>query len=752
MTRQASAQLSLVLALLSSSSLLLEIALTRLFSTLFFPPYVFAIISIAVLGIGLGAGLATARSTWRQIPRLSLYLALSGYTTLLLLITTVWTASINLQGVLLILVLLPYIFIGLALVTVFSAAPKASLQFYRADLVGAGAGVMMAIPILNWLGGLNTILLNAGIFGLAAVLAARRGPPTEARFWALGWPRALCGVALLALVTNLIPTTQWLSLNMATLSTAKPITASLAAGGHIIHTRWDSFARTDLVDPGQGKPYELYLDGAAGSVMPRASDLTLLRTDIGFFPFATTQPAQVLVVGPGGGLDVWFGLNSQAQAISAVEINPASVEIVNEFRSYHGDLYRQPGVRVVADEGRSLLRREGQKYNLIYLSQVVTLAAERNGYALTENTIYTVDAFFDYLDHLQPGGQIALKLYDELTLTRAMLTAVTALSQGRAMSEAEAMTHLAIFLDPDADPPVPLLIVQDQPFNRDEALAYAEVARRVDFVPLFVPGVAGNPNLEQLLSGESSVADLVAASPSNVAPTTDDQPFFYQFERGLPQSLRPLLWGLGGLALVGLVILIIAQRAVAEPLPRYAPLYFAALGLGFITMEIALIQQTRLFLGHPTLAVTTILGMLLLGGGLGSGLAGRWPDLVKSKRLLAVLSAIVLLGATWLFFWPWLDQTFRTAPPWERAGWAAISIFPLALLMGIPFPVGLWSVGQYPNGARHVALGWTVNGVMTVVGSAAAVAIAIFAGFQAVLWVGLGAYLIAIIWAYLAPK
>ena len=138
------------LALLSGGGIFLEIALTRLFSTLFFPPYVFAIISVAVLGIGLGAALATVRSAWRELSHLSLYLGLTGYTSLALLLVTIWTSSIDLHGGLLILVLLPYLFIGLALATLFSAAPSAGPRLYRADLFGAGLGaILVAIGLLG---------------------------------------------------------------------------------------------------------------------------------------------------------------------------------------------------------------------------------------------------------------------------------------------------------------------------------------------------------------------------------------------------------------------------------------------------------------------------------------------------------------------------------------------------------------------------------------------------------------------------
>ena len=755
----------LSLALLSGSGIFLEIALTRLFSTLFYSPYVFAIISVAILGLGLGAALATGRAAWRQPRRLPLYLVLAGYASLILLLAAVWTASLDLRGGLLALVTLPYLFIGLALATLFSAAPANSPDLYRTDLLGAGLGAVLAIPFLNLLGGINSIMLAAGLLGLAALVGWPRLKPGRARsslksrLALAGSPLSLSGLVIIALFANLTPGLEWLSLDMSRLASAKPITQSLAAGGQIIDTTWDSFARTDLVDPGEGRPYELYLDGAAGSVVPRTGDLNLLRTDIGFFPFATAQPKQVLVVGPGGGLDVWFGLNSRAQRITAVEVNPASVDVVNEFGPYNGNLYRQAGVEVLIDEGRSVLRREGRQYDLIYLSQVVTLAAERSGYVLTENAVYTVEAFKEYLAHLQAGGQIALKLYDELTLTRAMVTAVTALREARGLSDAEAMAHLAIFLDSDADPAIPLLLVRDQPFSRDEAVSLAGVAAQIDFAPLFVPGVAGGPSLQRVLDGAEPLSSIVANSPSDVSATRDDRPFFYEFEPGLPLSLLPLLWGLGAISLAGLVALIIIQRPFSQGVVRYAPIYFAALGLGFIMVEITLIQQTRLFLGHPTLAVTTVLAVLLIGGGIGSHLAGRWwagaePDQnsVPDRKFVWPLAGIVLMVILWLLIWPWLNQAFLASTTLIRIVIVSISLLPLALLLGIPFPSGLRLVGQFEHGDRHVALAWAVNGAMTVVGSAGAVVIAILAGFSSVLWVGAGAYVIAALVAYLVLR
>jgi hypothetical protein len=303
---------------------------------------------------------------------------------------------------------------------------------------------------------------------------------------------------------------------------------------------------------------------------------------------------------------------------------------------------------------------------------------------------------------------------------------------------------VAAFLDPSAQPPVPLLLVRKTAYTQQDALALGAVARRVGFVPLFLPEVWAEPPLDSVQAGTLTFSEIVERSESDISPTSDDRPFFYQFERGIPQSLAPLLWSLAAIVVAGTGLLAYAQRQVTPSRLRWAPLYFASLGVGFISIEIAVIQQTRSFLGHPTLAVTTVLAVLLVGGGLGSGLAGRWLTRTTPWPALGV----VLLTLAWLVIWPRFSQGLLVAPLLPRVLAVVASLAPLALLMGMPFPLGLRAVGQ--AGERHVALGWAVNGVMSVVGSAGAVTLAILAGFSRVLLVGLAAYALAAVLARLS--
>lgn len=670
--------------------------------------------------------------TWRprlgDSGRVASYLAGGAISVLAIaIIATIPSLQWSLFG----LVALPYLFIGMSLTTLFSQWPGQSTQLYLADLSGAGLGALLAVPLLNWLGGLNGTLAMALLLALAG-LALRGRRPGRASLAALA-------LALLLLAGNLL--TGWLAVDMSRLPAEKPIAEALTGtAGAVVNSHWDAFARTDLVDPEDGGPYRLYMDGAAGSVMPPSQDNAFLWQDIGFFPFATEQPQRVFLIGPGGGLDVWFAVQSGAQEIVAVEVNPASVDMVADYADYNGDLYGRSTVKILVDDGRSVLQRDQSQYDLIFLSQVVTLAAERNGYTLVENSSYTIEAFAEFLDHLTPDGQIGVKLYDEPTLTRALSTALATFRR-QGLTDQEGLQHIIALLDSSAEPPIPLLIIGKQAFSRDESLSLGAVAQQVGFRPLFLPGVTADPPLDGVFAGATSFSEVIADSDNDLSPTTDNRPFFYQFERGIPRSLQPLLWGMALVLLLGAGLLITHQRqAAGGRWAATAPFYFAGLGLGFILVEIGIIQQARLFLGHPTTAITVVLATLLISGGIGSGLAGRWFRDQQTLRWTPSLAVIVIL-ALWLLLWPPIqDQALGAELP-SRILIVMAILTPLGLAMGMPFPLGLRAVAAW--GRRQVALAWAVNGVLSVAGSVLAVTLATQFGFSAVLLAGGLAYVLA---------
>ncbi|MDE2857608.1 MAG: hypothetical protein OXN94_07155 [Chloroflexota bacterium] len=721
-------------AVLSASALLLEIVLTRLFSVLFFPPYVFLVISIAIFGIGIGAAAPALRPAMAGANRLPLYACGGTLSALLLLAFAVLGASLDLQIILFPLLALPFFFFGLAMSSLFSQSPGASRLLYMSDLFGAGVAALIAIPLLDRFGAINAALVAAMGFAIAGLyLVGRRNR----------WIVALC-IGLPALLFGGNLGAPFLEIDMASLATRKAITAPLNADGRILQSHWDAFARTDLVEPGDGGPLRIYVDGGAASIMPSAGARQDLIRDVGFFPFATEQPERVFIIGPGAGLDVYFALQGNAKTVTAVEVNPASVALVDEWRGLNGDLYNQPEVELVIDDGRSALRRATEDYDLIYLSQVVTLAAERGGYALSENTIYTAEAFADYLARLKDGGQIALKLYDEITLTRAVSTALAAL-RGLGLTDQEAMKHLVAIVDEKSDPPVPLLMIGAAPYTEDDSLVLGAIAHEVGFRPLLLPHVLARPPLDAVDSGEASFATLVDASPEDISPPTDNRPYFFQFERGIPKTLIPLTIVVAFVILVLLALHIRQWSRREAPATRLMPAFFAMLGLGFIALEIYAIQQTRLFLGHPTYAVTIVLATFLVGGGLGSGMSQVFfRDHLDARPHLtnaAATASIAILALAWSLVWPLIAQELLAASMLLRFSAVIILTLPLAMCMGIPFPQALDFIGR--GDRRQVAVAWSVNGLMTVAGSVVAVLLSITTGFASVLWLGCVAYVLA---------
>jgi predicted membrane-bound spermidine synthase len=736
------------IALISLAGMALEITLTRVFSVLFFYHYVFAILSIAMLGVGLGAALVyqwgRTPTPGRALNRAQTMTLLASAAVLGLALVIFATISFDARPLLAAAAALPYLLLGMTLATLFTAWPQASPTLYGADLLGAALGAVAAIPLLNWLGGLDTLLLVVLLFAAGSTFF---GLAQEQK---MGHVQA-AGAGAMVLVVAVGLALGGLDLDMARLSTPKPLVQQLqeSPGSRIVFTRWDAFARTDLVES-SANPWQkqVYINGAAGSIMLRlpatVDDERRLKDDPGYFPFASSPPGRVFVIGPGGGKDVLFALMAGSQDITAVEVSPGVVEAVRQYADYNGDLFDHPYVTVAVDEGRSYLRRSGAQFDLISLSEVIALTAEPGSYILAENYVYTVEALHDYLDALAPGGRIALKLYDEYTLTRAFTTAVTALRQ-RGLDDAAATRRMVVLLDPGrlsekAPFRDPLLILHRDPVSPQAAGELLGAIEAAGYVPLFVPHVHEVPPLSGLTTGQTTLEELVDGfARADVSPTTDDRPFFYEFRRGLPEVLRQLLAILGVLAILGLAYLLLVARRLEAAAQKGAfwslVLYFALLGAGFMLIELAVIQQLTLFLGHPTTALTVGLFAALVSSGLGSLAGGRLAGGRAERTVLAAALVSGLLALAYTGLIPLLTGALLELSLPARIATAMAVIFPPFFALGMPFPLGL-QVAERRSGPSMVPLAWGVNGVTAVIGSAGGIALALVWGFDTVLAAG----------------
>lgn len=729
----AGAWLAAGVSLLAATGLLLEIALTRVLSLLYYSPFVYVLLAVAVLGSGVGAAVATLAPATRTRAGAALSAAAGALATPLTAALLLTLATTPARALALPLCALPFAFLGHALATLFALRSRRSPRLYLADLSGAAVGALAAVPALDLLGPVGAVMAAGVLAGIGAVLLA----PRELRA-----PAAVACLAVAALVAVHSVTGQPQP-PLASLASAKPLTRQLQSGAVSVAHAADALGRSDLIRRPDGSLY-LYLDGGAGSLVPDTADPGSYLHDVGAFAYAVTSPDSVFVIGPGGGLDVALAKAFHVRKVTAVELNGAGVRLA-EGASRSGLVKGAPayaGTDLHIDEGRSFLRRQRRRYGLILLSQVVTDAAEARSYALVENGVYTVEAFQDELAHLAPGGAIALKLYDEVTLTRALTTAVAALA-AQGMTQADALHHTLAVLDARGSRPIPLLMVFDHALSQAEATRYGRLAVAAGLRPLYLPHVVENPPLDAVSAGSLHLRDLEARSGGvDIRPTHDSRPFFFDFEPGLPRPLRNLLVALAAVVASGAALLWWRQRGHSGP-AHVAPWLFAFLGAGFMLLEVGALQRLRLYLGHPTLTLSLGLAALLVGAGLGAGSAARAARTTAAALRTAswAAAAVAVLALLWSLAYPlWATPTLAWPTP-ARAALAALILLLVGFPMGMPFPLALRVVGE--QGSAEVALGWAVNGLAAVVGSTAATAVALAWGFPLVHLVAAGCYLLA---------
>ncbi|MGK7370584.1 MAG: hypothetical protein ACNS64_10240, partial [Candidatus Halalkalibacterium sp. M3_1C_030] len=488
------------------------------------------------------------------------------------------------------------------------------------------------------------------------------------------------------------------------------------------------------------------------SLLNDSTKLRDLTTNFGqYFPFYFLQKNQkdsALVIGPGGGRDVLVALFGGVSFITAVEVNPELVQIVKDYEDFNGGLYTQlPNVEIVVDEGRSFLRNTSEKYDLLMLALPVTKSSRSiNGYALTENYLFTVEAFGDYLRRLTPEGRIIFVTHGKAELYRLLALTLTAFEE-RGIPADQAMNHLYTI----ARYGMPTLIIQKNPFSPEEMKTRHAALHELGFDDgdYFLPfqeqvsrSLAPSHDtastltwnmfdqaLVNLSKGTLTLYELVNTASLNIEPVRDDNPFFYNFDKELPSPFRQL-YGLLVLGVVIVVLLVSVKKRPEQvktgfirpyarhPKLKWFLLVFLLLGMGFMMLEIALFQKLTLYLGNPVSATSVLLFSLLLGVGVGS-LSSAWI----SRRLPAavVLStvAVFVLSLAYNYL---LDDLLASAASVPLL--AGLLTGFIGFAMGFPFPLALRMMNKHGLGEFTAAM-WGANGLASVAGAITAMIIGI---------------------------
>ena len=762
--------------LVSLAVILLEIGYTRIFSFKLYYYFTYLILGIALLGLGSGGIFVAVFGRLREMRATRLIAACCLAAGLAVPVSYTVVALVQLNTVdltegpaeflklaLICFVLFtPFLLVGIVLATIFGARPGEISRLYFADLMGAGLGCAISVPLFSTIGPPGAVLL-------AGVLLAAAGAHLAAGEWrggpVLGVATAVAlavSIAVPGLVPDPVP------------DRIKSMSPQQRGPEPVLFSSWSSVFRVDVLRGMRPeKNYIIAHDGIMGSIVHRfdgdRASLRGFEVDTRALPYGVLGPEpRVLIIGAAGGHEILASLYFGAREITGVELNPVTISLLTEhFAEYSGRIAHDPRVRLVHGEGRSFVKRDRSLYDLIWFvapdSYSALNAASSGAFVLSESYLYTVEMIVEALDHLSEAGIICVQ-FGEVSFdrkpnrtTRYLATAREALRR-KGIHDFE--NHVLMSTAPGIFTHATVLL-KANPFRQDEVERFRRTNAAIEGSRVLHAGSAGSrgerhPVNEVISLEDDELERWHAGYPYDVTPVTDDSPFFWHFARYRDALSRPwgeksLIWDpedatgermlmtlLCFAALFAGVFLLLPLFFVREtwgriPYKANAAVYFAALGLGFMFFEVCLIQKLTLFLGYPTYSLTVTLFSLLVFSGIGSLASRRYAE-HRNRALLVLLAGIVVLTILYQFGIAHLVDAFVAAPLAARAALAVLVLAPLGLCLGAFMPIGLSTVARLTDHEReYIAWAWAVNGFFSVVSSVLATILSMSFGFKVVL-------------------
>lgn len=781
--------------LLSLTTLMYEILLTRIFSVTLWYHFAFMAVSMALFGMAGGALLVFFRPKYFSGERVknamavsALFFALAIVLTFFIHINTpFYEKNIRLNSLPLtftyIAMAVPFFLSGIGTCLALTKFSKDSIsRLYAADLAGGATGCLALFLIFYFASG------QAAVF-TAAFFASLSG-----LFFALDSGRKniikISQAATLALFLSV-------AINIFYEQNGLPLLRlRWVKGGveqNLLYEKWNSYSRVSvtsdqnwrhrpfgwgLSDSGSSAKIDqlaLTIDGNAMTVLTKYpknfSDLDYLKSDVTNVAHYLRPNSDVLVIGAGGGRDVLSSLAFGQKSVVAVEMNSNIVSTVNgKFGDFTGHLDKDPRVAFVVDEGRSYVARQKRKFDIIEASLIDTWAATAAGaYVLSENSLYTVEAWNVFLKHLNPGGVLSFSRWYHRDLPAEIYRVVSLAAESlKESGVASPRDHIAVFryMNQSASSNLPdgvgTVLVSMEPFSEADSQTMRRIAREKKFEVVLAPNASSDPVLETISSGSEAQA-LIASLPIDISPPTDDNPFFFQMTKFKDIILGDTAnQGLNNLNTVAtsvlffLVAVVFTLLALCILIPTVGAgsgfpikdaihliVFFCAIGFGYILIEVSQMQRLAVFLGHPAYSLSVVLSTLLVSSGIGSWSVSRLKEMGIKKGAIFIICILLFTLAVFGIITPtiiFLSQSFTNM---LRIAIAVAIIAPAGFFMGMIFPIGMrLSFDDF----RHLAPWfWGINGAASVCASVLAVAIALVSGISAAYWTGAGFYLLALL-------
>ena len=778
------------LFLVTLATLLYEVLLTRIFSVTMWYHFAFMAVSLALFGLTVGGLLVYLRPNYFTPGRAHLHLAggslmfgILAIVSFFIHVRLPFNTPTSLYPLLSIavscaVIAVPFVFSGISVSVALTKFPAQISKLYAVDLAGAAAGCIVFIYTLRITDGPTAVFVVALLASFSATFFASQ---LDSRgLFRLAVIFSIVFAAFTVVNTILV----WKQRPLVRLQQVKGV-ADFAP----LYEKWNSFSRITVTgDPhGYEEPFlsgpsptyptrrrvrQLYLTIDASALTTLTAfdgnfdQLDYLRYDITNFVHYIRPESRVFIVGAGGGRDILSALVFGQKSVLAVEINEDIIDAVNgRFGDFTGHLDRIPRVTFVNDEARSHIARHQEQFDIIQASLTDTWAATAGGaFVLTENSLYTVEAWKLFFDRTTSRGVLSFSrwYHRDYPVELYRLTSLASASLAQTGVE-DPRKHIVIVRHLPAaqvEAGIGTMLVSKVPFTPEDLETIEDVSRKLRFEVVLSPRFSLDTTFATLATGKG-LDQLAATFPFNIAPPTDDSPFFFQVSRLRDVSnlklrqLNPSRYLTAGTLILGILlitVLVLTCLAIVVPLwlaRGQAPLkdaiplllFFGAIGFGYMLVEISQMQRLIIFLGHPTYSLSVVLFTMLSSSGVGSFLTRKLdnPDLEKSgqRRLLLLLCTLVLFG----LLAPQFIRLFHDSVTPVRILVASAILCPIGLFMGMAFPLGMKAASK--GYAELTPWLWGINGATSVCASVLAVAIALQFGISKAYWSGFAWYLVA---------
>jgi hypothetical protein len=764
--------------------LVFQITQTRILSVVAWYYLAFFAISVAMLGMTIGAVWVYLKRREFAPERLSvavsdaaLMAAIAIPASLVVqfcLITKLLptVASAAAWSLLMAAMTMPYIFAGIAVTLALTRSPFPVSQVYGVDLLGAATGCLATVAILHFLDGPSAIVLAGLLAAIGASFFARSASQNEAATLAARrvWQRPFfVSGALAALVL----------VNLVSPVGLKPLMVKDAfeSDWFTRTERWNSYSRVVVYPPVKGSPHlwgpsplldkglttlqaQLNIDGAAGTMMlhfdPADRSLEFLRYDLVNLAYNLPGIARAAVIGVGGGRDLVSAYLYGVRDITGVELNRIFIDLHAKHPVYasYSNLLALPGLKLHVDDARSWFAASRESFDLIQMSMIDTWAATGAGaFSLSENGLYTLEGWRAFMNRLTDNGVLTVsRWYNPGDVNESGRMIVLALATVMDGGAAEPRNHLFVAR---ADH-IATLVLSKVPLTSERIKALRDETERLGFKVLVAPDMVPDSEVLRAILAAKDIAGLDQAAGSaflDLSVPTDNRPFFFNQLRfgDVPQAVGRLLDGelkegvmygnliasitlalIFAIALVAVIsTIVLPVKEAAKSAPRglivAGTLYFTLIGLGFMFAEISLLQLFSLFLGHPVYALGVCLFSLILSSGLGSLAAGAVP-LDNGWRIVVWGGALVsyLVLCQWGLNHLFAATTAQALP--VRILLSLMVVMPAGFLMGFAFPTGMLLVDKVDR--EPTPWFWGINGATGVLASVLAVVIGMSFGIN----------------------